>query len=120
MTATFDAPIVRLSVNGPVSDIETKAALEWFRQLGEQEDEYQLYLEMAKMDFPDLGAIRKSFLALANMMRGLEDVGRCAVVTDSGFLRSTAMVEGTALPQMEVGSFGIVELADAEQWLEAA
>jgi hypothetical protein len=35
-------------------------------------------------------------------------------------LRSSAKVEGTALPQMELDSFGIVELAEAEEWLEAA
>ncbi|MGB6231193.1 MAG: STAS/SEC14 domain-containing protein [Litorimonas sp.] len=120
LTATYEAPIVKLSVKGPVTDTDTKAALDWFDHLGEQTEHYQLYLEMAKMDFPDLGTIRKSFLSLATMMRGLEDCGKCAVVTDSPFLRSTAVVEGSALPQMEVGSFGIVDLADAEEWLEAA
>jgi hypothetical protein len=120
LTATFEDTIARMTVTGPVSEDDTKAALEWFNQLGEAEDEYQLYLEMAKMNFPDLGSVRKSFLALAHIMRGLEDCGRCAVVTDSPFLRSSAKIEGTALPQMEVDSFGIVELAEAESWLEAA
>ncbi|WP_298913693.1 STAS/SEC14 domain-containing protein [uncultured Algimonas sp.] len=120
LTAKFEDPIVRMTVNGPISETESTAALEWFKQLGESQDEYQLYLELAKMDFPDLGSIRNSFLSLANIMRGLEDCGKCAVVTDSPFLRSTAKIEGTAIPQMEVDSFGIVELAEAETWLEAA
>lgn len=120
LTATFETPIVRLTVTGPVQQVEANAALEWFQQLSEAEDEYQLYLEMPKMHFPDLGSVRKSFMTLATMMRGLEDCGRCAVVTDSPFLRSSAKVEGTAIPQMELDSFGIVELAEAETWLEAA
>lgn len=120
LNATFEEPLVRLTVNGPVSREETQAAMEWFDALGEAQDDYQLYLEIPKMHFPDLGSVRKSFLALAEMMRGLESCEKCAVVTDSPFLRSTAKIEGTALPQMEVDSFGIVELAEAENWLEAA
>ena len=120
LNATYEAPIARLTVTGPVQQEEAKAALEWFQQLGEAEEEYQLYLEMLKMHFPDLGSARKSFMTLATMMRGLEDCGRCAVVTDSPFLRSSAKIEGTALPQMEVDSFGIVDLAEAETWLEAS
>jgi len=120
LTLSFDAPLVRLSVTGPVSQDEATETMEWFDALGESQDRYQLYLEIPKMHFPDLGSVRQTFLSLANIMRGLEACGKCAVVTDSPFLRSTAKIEGTAMPQMEVDSFGIVELADAEDWLEAA
>lgn len=120
LNATFDAPIVRLSVTGPVDKEEAAQTMEWFEALGESQDSYQLYLEIPKMHFPDLGSVRKTFLSLADIMRGLEACGKCAVVTDSPFLRSTAKIEGTAMPQMEVDSFGIVELAAAEDWLEKA
>lgn len=119
LTATFEAPIVRLSVTGPIDRKETVEAMEWFEALGDTQDSYQLYLEIPKMHFPDLGSVRKTFLSLADIMRGLEACGKCAVVTDSPFLRSTAKIEGTAMPQMEVDSFGIVELAQAENWLES-
>lgn len=120
LNAKFEDSLVRLSVTGPVNQDEAQQAMEWFDTLGDDQDSYQLYLEIPKMHFPDLGSVRKTFLSLANIMRGLEDCEKCAVVTDSPFLRSTAKIEGTALPQMEVDSFGIVELADAETWLEAA
>ncbi|GHB01197.1 hypothetical protein GCM10009069_25040 [Algimonas arctica] len=120
LTAKFEAPIVWLSVNGPVDREETIQTIEWFETLGESQDSYQLYLEIPKMHFPDLGSVRKTFLSLADIMRGLEACEKCAVVTDSPFLRSTAKIEGTAMPQMEVDSFGIVDLARAEDWLEAA
>ena len=120
LTATFEEPLVRLSVSGPIDKEETAQTLEWFNTLGESVDSYQLYLEIPKMHFPDLGSVRKTFLSLADIMRGLEDCGKCAVVTDSPFLRSTAKIEGTAMPQMDVDSFGIVELAEAEEWLDVA
>lgn len=120
LNAKFEDSIVRMIVTGPVIDIEVEAATQWFDTLGDAQDEYQLYLEIPKMHFPDLGSVRKTFLSLANLMRGWESCGRCAVVTDSPFLRSSAKIEGTALPQMELDSFGIVELAEAEEWLEAA
>jgi len=120
LTATFEEPLVRLSVSGPIDKEETAQTLEWFNTLGENVDSYQLYLEIPKMHFPDLGSVRKTFLSLADIMRGLEDCGKCAVVTDSPFLRSTAKIEGTAMPQMDVDSFGIVELAEAEEWLDVA
>lgn len=120
LDATFEEPLVRLTVTGPVSRDEAQATMDWFNALGETQDSYQLYLEIPKMHFPDLGSVRKTFLSLADIMRGLEDCGKCAVVTDSPFLRSTAIIEGTAMPQMQVDTFGIVELAEAEDWLEAA
>ena len=120
LTASYEAPLVRLSVEGPIDKEETAQAMEWFETLGENVENYQLYLEIPKMHFPDLGSVRKTFLSLADIMRGLEACGKCAVVTDSPFLRSTAKIEGTAMPQMSVDSFGIVELAKAEEWLETA
>lgn len=119
LTASYEAPLVRLSVTGPANRKEAAQAMEWFETLGESQDSYQLYLEIPKMHFPDLGSVRKTFLSLADIMRGLEACGKCAVVTDSPFLRSTAIIEGTAMPQMHVDSFGIVQLAEAEEWLEA-
>lgn len=120
LDAQLDDTMVRLTVTGPATKAEIDHAMEWFETLGDAQDEYQLYLEIPKMHFPDLGSVRQTFLSLANIMRGLDSCERCAVVTDSPFLRSTAKIEGTALPQMEVDSFGIVELAEAEEWLEAA
>lgn len=120
LTASYEPPLVRLSVEGPIDKEETAQAMEWFETLGESVESYQLYLEIPKMHFPDLGSVRKTFLSLADIMRGLEACGKCAVVTDSPFLRSTAKIEGTAMPQMSVDSFGIVELAKAEEWLETA
>lgn len=120
LNAKFEDPLVRLNVTGPATTEEIETAMSWFDELGEGQDDYQLYLEIPKMHFPDLGSVRQTFLSLANIMRGLDSCEKCAVVTDSPFLRSTAKIEGTALPQMEVDSFGIVELAEAEDWLEAA
>ncbi|GLQ19643.1 STAS/SEC14 domain-containing protein [Algimonas porphyrae] len=120
LNAKFEDPLVRLNVTGPATTEEIETAMSWFDELGEGQDDYQLYLEIPKMNFPDLGSVRRTFLSLANIMRGLDSCEKCAVVTDSPFLRSTAKIEGTALPQMEVDSFGIVELAEAEDWLEAA
>lgn len=120
LTATREDKMVRLTVTGPVAQDETNAALEWFNALGQETGEYDLYLEIPKMHFEGLGEVRQTFLALAHIMRGMENCGKCAVVTDSSFLRSTAQIESAALPNMQMDSFGIVDLAEAETWLEAA
>ncbi len=120
LSAKIDENIVRFSVTGRPSDVELNAAMEWFDTLQTQYQDIPLYLEMPKMHFEGLGDLRKAFLGIAHIMRGFEQVEKVAVVTDSPFLRSTAQVEGAVLPNMEVDSFGIVELAEAERWLEAA
>lgn len=118
LNAQIEDNMIRLTVNGPVAQEETNAALEWFNQIGQEQGEYDLYLEIPKMNFEGLGDVRKTFLNLAHIMRGMENCNKCAVVTDSAFLRSTAQIESAALPNMELGSFGIVDLAEAENWLD--
>ena len=120
LTAELEDTMIRVDVTGPVSKEETSAALEWFNSIGQEQGEYDLYLEIPKMHFSGLGDVRQTFLNLAHIMRGMENCNKCAVVTDSPFLRSTAQIESAALPNMEMDSFGIVELAEAENWLEAA
>ena len=120
LTAKIDDSIVRLTVTGAPTQDELKSVNDWFDELQSKYEDIPLYLEIPKMHFDGLGDLRQSFLGIAHIMRGMEQVERCAVVTDSPFLRSTAQVEGAVLPNMDVGAFGITELARAEDWLEAA
>ena len=120
LNADIDGSIVRLTVTGTPTQDELKAANDWFDALQSQYEDIPLYLEIPKMHFDGLGDIRKTFLGLAHIMRGMEQVEKCAVVTDSPFLRSTAQIEGSVLPNMDVDAFPIVDLARAEEWLEAA
>ena len=119
LKAEIDGSLVRLSVTGTPTKDELDAVMAWFDELQAQYQDIPLYLEMPKMHFDGLGDMRKAFFGLAHIMRGMEDIEKCAVVTDSPFLRSTAQVEGAVLPNMDVDTFGIVELAEAEQWLES-
>ena len=118
LKAEIDDSIVRLSVTGTPTKDELDSVMSWFDELQANYQDIPLYLEMPKMHFDGLGDMRKAFLGLAHIMRGMEDVEKCAIVTDSPFLRSTAQVEGAVLPNMEVDTFGIVDLAEAEEWLE--
>ena len=120
LNAHIDDSIVRFSVTGTPTQDELKAAQAWFDDLQAQYEDIPLYLEMPKMHFDGLGDMRSAFLGIAHLMRGFETVEKVAVVTDSPFLRSTAQVEGAVLPNTELDSFGIVDLAQAEEWLEAA
>ena len=120
LRAEIDDTLVRLTVTGTPTKSELADTMAWFDALAERYVDVPLYLEIPKMHFSGLGELRQTFLGLAHIMRGMEDVEKCAVVTDSPFLRSTAAVEGAVLPNMELNTFGIVELAKAEAWLEAA
>ncbi len=88
------------SVSDPVSQIKIDAATHWFEALGDTQDQHRLYLEIPKMHFPDLGSFRKTFMSLANLMRGWEAYEKCAIMTGSSFPRSSTKIEGTALPQI--------------------
>lgn len=117
---SFDAPIAHMMIKGTLNDEDVGTVKAWFDSITEHRDSYDISIEMVKMDFPDLGAARKTFLSVANLLRGLHEADKCAVVTDSAFLRSSAKIEGAVIPGLEMEGFKFEEAAKAESWLEAA
>ncbi|WP_017931959.1 SpoIIAA family protein [Robiginitomaculum antarcticum] len=114
----FKEQIAHMSVSGVIDAESMREGLDWLTQAGQEHGAFNIHVRMAKADFPDLGAVSKGFRAVADVLRAVPGADKCAVVTDSMFIRNTAKVEGAVIPGLTIRAFGSDEDSYAEAWLK--
>ncbi len=66
---------------------------------------------------PTFGALAVEMQYLPKLFGLLGKFEKCAVVSDAGWLRTAAEVEGVLIPGLEIKAFDMDGRADAEAWL---
>lgn len=69
---------------------------------------------------PTLGALGVELQRLPKLFALLGKFERCAVLSDTGWLRTAAEIEGAVIPGIAIKSFELHEAEAAEAWLAAA
>jgi len=68
---------------------------------------------------PTLGALGVELQRLPKLFALLGKFDRCAVLSDTAWLRTAAEIEGAVIPGIAIKSFELHEAAAAEAWLAA-
>lgn len=68
--------------------------------------------------FPTFGAFGVEFVRLPKLFGLLSKFDRCAVISDTPWLRTAAEVEGAMFPNLDIKSFPPTHKDAAEAWLE--
>lgn len=80
---------------------------------------HMLY-KISDFSMPTLGAIGVEISRLPKLFGLLAKFDKCAVLSDSDWLRTAAAVEGALFPGIDIKSFEFDEIDAAEAWLAAA
>lgn len=80
---------------------------------------HMLY-KISNFSMPTLGAIGVEISRLPKLFGLLAKFDKCAVLSDSNWLRTAAAVEGALIPGIDIMSFEFDEVDAAEAWLAAA
>lgn len=115
LNLTLTNNIARMRVCGT---LDPQAAADWLTEAGQANDNVALRVELASDDFEDLAAVNKQFRQVGDVLRRAPHLEKCAVVTDSIFVRNTAKVEGSVIPGLEVRAFDSTEAEPADAWLK--
>lgn len=70
-----------------------------------------------EFSLPTLGAIAVEFGRMPQLFGLLKHYDRCAVLCDTGWVRTAAEVEGALFPGLEIKAFEMKDRAQAEAWL---
>ncbi len=97
-----------------------RAGLDQLIALSEGMKNGRMYYTITDFTIPTLGALGVEMTRLPQMFGLLAKFDKCAVVSDSGFVRKAATVEGALFPGMQIKSFEFGEEAQAEAWLAEA
>ena len=118
LTVSKNAPNrIDLTLDGKLDDAEMLAGLEaLITDLVDVKNGVMLY-RICNFTMPSFSALTAEILNLPTIWQMLERIDRCAVVSDIGWIRLAAEIEGAVIPGLTIKSFTPDNEAAAEAWL---
>ena len=110
--------IAFMSVTGKMSADSLNEGLAWIDQVTQANDNFNICVDIAADNFTDLSAAREEFLHVGRVLRHAQSAKKCAVLTDSQFLKNSAKVESAVIPGLEINTFDLADSGTAEMWLK--
>ncbi len=108
---------IDLTLDGKLDDAEMMAGLEaLIAGLVDVESGVMMY-RIKNFTMPSLGALTAEIMNLPSIWRMLERIDRCAVISDIGWIRVAAELEGAVIPGLAIKSFKPDDEPAAEAWL---
>jgi len=117
---TLDDQIVQMSVNGPMTSETVQSTFDWIENVQTESatnDNLQICVEMQADNFSDLAEASQQFRSVGQVLRRAHDIDRCALITDSTWIRNSAKIEGAVIPGLELMAFAPENSDAAEKWL---
>ena len=109
---------VDITLSGKIDGLEMAVALDELIGLSDDISNGQMLYEISDFSVPTLGAIGIEISRLPKLFRLIAKFDRCAVISDSNWLRTAATVEGALFPGLEIKSYEPQHRANAEAWLQ--
>lgn len=117
----LDENIVQMSVNGPMTRETIESTFEWIKTVQSSadgaNDNLQICVEMQSESFADLSEASQQFRRVGEVLRRAPEIDRCALITDSSWIRNSAKIEGAVIPGLDLMSFAPDETEAAKKWL---
>lgn len=73
---------------------------------------------ISDFEMPTLGALAVELQHMPKLFGLLGKFRKCAVLSDAGWIRTFAELEGAVIPNLEIKSFTLASRQAAEKWLE--
>ncbi|MBY6218816.1 STAS/SEC14 domain-containing protein [Qipengyuania aquimaris] len=77
----------------------------------------KMFYRITNFELPTLGALGVEFSRLPKLFRMLGAFDKCAVLSDSEWLRNAAEIEGALFPGIKIKGFNLDQQDVAEEWL---
>ncbi len=118
LTVTKPAPNrVDIEFSGTLDAETMRVVLDDLFAKSEDVTNGRMLYTITEFSIPSLGAIGVELQRLPKLFGLLGKFDRCAVLSDAGWLRTAAEIEGALFPGIEIKSFELQEVEEAEAWL---
>lgn len=108
---------VDIELRGELDADTMRTALDDLIEKSENVTGGRMLYRIPEFAMPTLGAIGVEFSRLPKLFGLLGKFDRCAVLSDAGWIRTAAEVEGRLFPGIEIKAFALDEVEAAEAWL---
>ncbi|MBM2576429.1 STAS/SEC14 domain-containing protein [Jannaschia sp. Os4] len=119
LTVTKPAPHrLDVTLRGALDAEGMRAGLDDLLEMAEGIVGGRMLYRIPEFAVPSLGALGVELSRLPRLLRLLDRFERCAVLSDSAWLRRVAEVEGALVPGLEIAAFPLEAEAEAVAWLD--
>jgi len=110
---------VDIELSGTLDADTMRAGLDDLIAKSEGVTKGRMLYTVTDFSLPTLGALGVELHRLPKLFALLGKFERCAVLSDAGWLRTAAEIEGAVIPGIAIKSFELHETEAAEAWLAA-
>lgn len=110
---------IEIELNGTIDADMMAKSLDDLIAMSEGVTHGRMLYRIPAFAMPTLGAIAVEFHRLPKLIGLLGKFDKCAVLSDAAWLRRAAEVEGAIFPGIQIKSFEMNGLDEAEAWLAA-
>ncbi|MEL6620288.1 MAG: STAS/SEC14 domain-containing protein [Pseudomonadota bacterium] len=111
---------VDLHIEGKIDADQMRDGLDQLFAASDGMKDGQMFYEIKDIQVPTAGAIAVEFGQLPKLFGLLGRFSRCAVLSDAGWVRKAAEIEGKLFPGLTIKSFEPDQRVAAEAWLATA
>ena len=108
---------VDLKIDGGFDADTMRKGLDDLLQASEAVENGRMCYSITNFSMPSIGAIGVELARLPKLFGMISKFDRCAVLTDAGWIKTAAEIEGALIPGLEIKAFDISESDAAEAWL---
>lgn len=108
---------VDIVLEGSLDSDAMRAGLAQLIEASEDIKNGVMLYKIPEFSMPTLGALGVELKTLPKLFGLLGKFDKCAFLSDSGWLRTAAEIEGALFPGIEIKSFTLTDEAGAEAWL---
>ncbi len=108
---------VDIDLDGKIDADIMRSALDELIAKSEGVEHGRMLYRIRNFELPTLGAIGVEFSRLPKLFGLLGAFDKCAVLSDSEWLRNAAEIEGAVFPGIKIKGFNLDQQDVAEEWL---
>ena len=109
---------VDIELSGALNTKEMRNGLESLFDQTETVSGAKVLYVIKDFEMPTLGALAVEFQQMPKLFGLIGKFEKCAVVTDTAWIRTAAELEGAVIPSLEIRSFPAAAIQQAKDWLE--
>lgn len=107
-----------IELSGALDTEAMRSALDHLLEESEGITNGRMLYTILDFEMPTLGAMAVEFQKMPKLFSLIGKFDKCAVLSDTAWIRTAAEIEGAVIPSLEIKSFPLSAKKDAEDWLD--
>lgn len=109
---------VDIELSGTLDADAMRAALDRLIEQSQGVTNGKMLYRIADFEMPTLGAMAVELYRMPKLFSLTGKFDKCAVLSDTAWIRTAAEIEGAVIPSLTIKSFALADTEAAEAWLE--